>query len=262
MTDALVDRYTSVILDVDGCLIRGRTAVTGAAATLAALGARGIGVALATNNSSRSPEEIAAWLAGAGLSVEPHTIVTSSQAAARMLRGDEAVFAVGSSALRHELTAVGARLVDEPRDADAVVVGIDTELRYRTLRDATTALTNGARFIATNLDPTLPTDDGVSPGNGAIVAALRVASDREPEVAGKPGAELVHAAVATLPDPTGPVLVVGDRVDTDIAAGAAAGRDTALVLTGATSRTQAQTADPRPTWLLDDITGLLRAPPE
>lgn len=256
-----MDRYTAVVLDVDGCLIRGHAAIPGAAATLAALRARGTGVALATNNSSRSPADVVGWLASAGVAAEPDMVVTSSQAAARMLRGDEAVLAVGSAALRAELTAVGARLVDDPLQADTVVVGIDTELRYATLRDATTALTRGARFIATNMDPSLPTADGVSPGNGAIVAALRVASAREPEVAGKPGSALIEAAVATMADPSGPVLVVGDRVDTDIAAGAAAGCDTALVLTGVTSREAARDADPAPTWVLDDVAALLRPPP-
>lgn len=261
MTDALVDRYAAVVLDVDGVLMRGREPVPGAAATLAALRARGLGVALATNNASRSPDDIAGWLAGAGLSVEPSMVATSAQAAARMMRGDERAFVIGLKALRHELASVGVDVVEDPAIADTVVVGIDPELCYPTLRDAATALWDGARFLATNLDPNLPTENGPKPGNGAIVAALQVTTDREPEVAGKPGPELIHAAIATLSDPSGPVLVVGDRVDTDIAAGARAGCDTALVLTGASSPADADGADPAPTWLLDDVSGLLRPPP-
>lgn len=261
MSDALVDRYAAVVLDIDGVLMRGHEPVPGAAATLAALRGRGMGVALATNNASRSPEEIAAWLAGAGLSVDPAMLATSAQAAARMMRGGDSVFLIGQAALRHELESAGARIVDAFGEADTVVVGIDLQVCYPALRDAALALTGGARFVATNLDPNLPAENGPWPGNGAIVAVLRTATEREPEVAGKPGAELIHAAIATLADPSGPVLVVGDRINTDIAAGTSAGCDTALVLTGATSAEDVPGAEPAPTWLLDDVTGLLQPPP-
>lgn len=261
MTDALVDRYAAVVLDVDGVLMRGREPVPGAAATLSALRARGTGVALATNNASRSPAEIAAWLGGAGLSVDPAMVATSAQAAGRMMRGGEHALVIGLPALRDELGAAGVRLVDSPADADVVVMGIDPQVCYPALRDAAAALFNGARFVATNLDPNLPDEHVPRPGNGAIVAVLQVTTQREPEVAGKPSAELIHAAIATLADPSGPVLVVGDRVDTDIAAGARAGCDTALVLTGATSVEAATDAEPAPTWVLDDVAALLQPPP-
>jgi HAD superfamily hydrolase (TIGR01450 family) len=260
MTDALVDRYAGVVLDVDGVLMRGREPVPGAAETLSALRARGVGTALATNNASRTPEELAERLERAGLSVAPETIVTSAQAAGRMLQGGEKVFVIGLSALRREVAAAGAAVVDAPHEADTVIVGIDPELCYPTLRDAALALFGGARFVATNLDPNLPAEDGPWPGNGAIVAALRVTTGRDPEVAGKPGSELIRAAIARLPDPAGRVLVVGDRVDTDVAAGVAAGCETALVLTGATSAQDAAGAEPTPTWVLDDLDALLRPP--
>jgi HAD superfamily hydrolase (TIGR01450 family) len=262
MTDALIDRYGAVVLDVDGVLMRGREPVPGAAATLSALRARGVGVALATNNASRSPEEIAGWLGQAGLAVEPWMVATSSQATARMMRGGERAFVIGMPALRHELAAADVRLVDAPDEADTVVVGIDPQVCYPALRDAAAALFGGARFVATNLDPNLPDEDVPRPGNGAIVAVLRVTTEREPEVAGKPGGELIHAAIATFADPSGPVLTVGDRVDTDIVAGAAVGCDTALVLTGATSADGAAVAEPAPTWLLDDVSALLQPPPQ
>lgn len=261
MSDALIDRYAAVVLDIDGVLMRGREPVAGAAATLAALRDRGLGVALATNNASRSPDDIAAWLATAGLSVDPSMIATSSQAAARMMRGDEHAFVIGLAALRRELAGAGVEVVDDPAAADTVVVGIDPELCYPGLQDAAAALWEGARFVATNLDPNLPAEDAPKPGNGAIVAALQVTTDREPEVAGKPGPELIYAAIATLADPSGPVLVVGDRVETDITAGTGAGCDTALVLTGASSASDAGGAQPAPTWLLDDVSGLLQPPP-
>lgn len=260
---ALIDRYHHVVCDIDGVLIRGKEAVPGAAATLAALRQRGISVALATNNASRTPEEVAAWLQAAGLQADPAMVVTSAQAAALLLSPGERALVVGTEALLREVDAAGAVRVSDPRQADVVVVGFNPDLRYVHLRDAALALHHGARFLATNLDANLPTGDAPLPGNGAICAALTVATGREPEVAGKPGAALIERALAAGAErPDGPVLVVGDRLETDIVAGAAAGCDTALVLTGASAIEQVADADPAPTWVLPDVTCLLRPPPD
>ncbi len=259
--DALAARYPGVVLDIDGCLMRGLTPVPGAAATLSALREQGLGPVLATNNASRSPEEVAAWLAGAGLPVEPEQIVTSVHAAASLLASDERVLVQGTRALREGLEARGVTTIDDWRRADVVVAGFNPELRYAHLRDSALAIQHGARFVATNVDPTIPTEDGLWPANGSLCALLTTTTGVAPEVAGKPQRMLIDEAAARLPDPTGRPLVVGDRLDTDVAAGVAAGCDTALVLTGAADADAARAADPAPTWVLDDVGGLLRPAP-
>lgn len=261
LAGTLATRYTGVVLDIDGCLIRGHTPVPGAAAVLAALREHGLGPVLATNNASRAPDEVAAWLTQAGLPVEVDQVVTSVHAAAALLSHDETVLVQGTRALREGLEARGVRTTDAWRDADVVVAGFNPELRYAQLRDSALAIQHGARFLATNVDTTIPAEDGLWPANGALCAALSTTTGVQPEVAGKPNRGLIDEATARLPDPTRRPLVVGDRLDTDIAAGTAAGCDTALVLTGAADAASPRPGDPTPTWVLDDVGGLLRPPP-
>lgn len=255
---AIVDDYQGVGLDIDGVLMRGETAIPGAAETVATLRASGTPLALLTNNARRTPTDIARWLDAAGIGVEPELIVTSALAASAMLEPGTRCLMIGMAGLREALASRDCELVTDPAAAEAVVVGFDDGLVWEDLRRATVAIGRGARFIGTNGDPTLPVEDGeVWPGNGAVLAALTTATGRDPEIAGKPNRPVFDAAASQLGD--GSLLMVGDRIETDIAGASAAGWDTALVLTGVSGPDDAERADPAPTHVLTDVRQLLES---
>ncbi len=220
---------TGVVLDLDGVVYRGGVAVPGAGDALAVLVDRH-DVLFATNNSRRTPAEVAGAIERAtGVAVDPATVLTSALAAAAVA---DAVptGVVGGAGIRAALAERGIPVVDHP-DARQVVTGIDFDLSYETLRTASAAIADGARWIATNTDATFPAETGLWPGAGAIVAALAVASGAEPEVAGKPHppmVSLVGALVGT------DAVVVGDRPETDLALAKAGGWTSVLVLSGVT----------------------------
>ena len=184
--------------------------------------------------------------------------MTSPVAAAGLLEPGTRCLTIGMEGLVTALEDRGCVIVRDPADADAVVVGWDRDLVWDDLRRASVALGRGARFVATNGDVSYATSEGPWPGNGAILAALTAATGRTPEVAGKPEPALFHTAADRLG--VLPLLMVGDRPDTDIAGAAALGWDTALVLTGVVAPDEAGAVEPRPTWVIDDLSGLL-APP-
>lgn len=251
----LISGYTGVVLDLDGVCYRGAAPIPGAAETVSNLRSRGVGVVFATNNATKTTRQVAAHLATVGIDARPEEVVTSAAAAAALLEPGTSCLVVGMAGLREALAQRGCPEVTDPADAEAVVVGLDRGITYGSLERASRGLLAGARFVATNPDPTYPAADGVSPGAGALVAFLSTASNRQPEIAGKPRAPLFRTAAAMLPE--GPILMCGDRVETDIAGAAAMGWDTALVLTGVTSRSAVLAARPQPTYVLDDVTGLV-----
>lgn len=253
---SVAERYDAIVCDIDGVLARGHTPVEGAARTLRELRARGIGLRLVTNNASRTPEDVARWLATLGLDVDADDVLTASVAAATMIEPGTRCLVVGTTGLRVPLAERGCKFVDDPAEADAVVVGIDPGLTYDDLRRAALALHRGARFVATNTDRTFPVENGLWPGNGAVVAFLVAASDRTPEIAGKPHPPLFETAAAALGFPER-VLMVGDRLETDIAGAQAAGWDTAVVLTGVAGREDVEAFRPAPTYVLETVGDLL-----
>lgn len=207
---------TSVICDLDGVIYRGDQAVPGAPDALRRLHADGVRVVFATNNSTRSPEASAeklGWITG--VEVDPENICTSAVASASTLtERDSPVLVVGEEGIRDALTAAGVEMTADAAVASAVVVGLYRGIGYQDIAEAADAVRRGARFIATNTDPTFPTADGIKPGSGAIVAAIAAVAGREPEVCGKPHAPmraLIHARGVDH------AWVIGDRTDTDIA---------------------------------------------
>lgn len=244
-----------MVLDIDGVVTRGEASIPGAAQAVDAIQASGTDLVFVTNNASRTVSGVVDLLAKVGIPVREEEVVTSPIAAAVLLEPGTRCLVIGMRGLREALSDRGCVEVREPADADAVVVGFNRDLVWDDLRRATLALRRGARFLATNGDRTFPMPEGLVPGNGAIVAALEVASDRQAEFAGKPAAAMYHTAAARLPE--GRLLMVGDRLDTDLSGAAALGWDTALVLTGVATAEEAKAADPPPTYVAASLHSLL-----
>ena len=226
---------SNVVFDLDGVLYVGPEPVMGAGDALRAVAEIGARAVFATNNSTKTPMDVAMKIAAAtGVEVDPGRIVTSSVAALALLEhDDDPVLAVGEAGLFETLRAAEVGTTTDPDAAAAVVVGLDRSFDYATMERATRAVRNGARFIATNTDATFPTPTGPVPGGGAIVASIERASGVVAEVAGKPHPPML-AAVRSMLEP-GPTWVVGDRPETDLALAVAGGWTKVLVLTGVTA---------------------------
>lgn len=237
-----LSQFTAILLDMDGVLYRGHTPLPGVNELLALCARRGVAYACVTNNSTLTPEQYEEKLAGMGITIPAGQIITSSTATRRYLerelpRGTPA-FHVGMRGLREALFADGYFVYDEQQPR-LVVSGLDTELTYQKLRTATLAIRAGARYVATNPDRTLPTEDGLVPGAGAIIALLSTATDVAPTIIGKPGAAMFHTAIEILGADPQRTLTIGDRLDTDIAGAHAAGLASAMVLTGVNTAAEA-----------------------
>ena len=257
--ESLAHQHDCLLLDLDGTLFRGHEPTIGAVQTLAAVDSRALFV---TNNASRSAEEVADHLRELGFTACADDVVTSAQSAARVLGqrlpAGSKVLVLGTDALAAEIGAVGLRPVrmfaDEPV---AVVQGLSMTLAWPDLAEAALAIGAGALWVTSNLDPTLPTERGLVPGNGSMVAALRTATGVEPQVAGKPAPGVMLDALARGKFHT--PLVVGDRLDTDIAGANAAGLPSLMVLTGVNTARDAVHAVglQRPTYIGTDLRALL-----
>ncbi|MEX1134816.1 MAG: HAD-IIA family hydrolase [Acidimicrobiia bacterium] len=224
----------NVICDIDGVIYRGDRLLPGSDLALRRLRDAGVTVHFATNNSAKSPLTVSEKITRVtGVDIEPESIVTSSQAAVGLLGDDPGpVMVLGSEGIVAALSEAGIGLTEDPSVAKALLVGLDFDLTFERLTRAADAVRFGARFIATNTDPTFPVADGLLPGGGAIVAAVRATTGVEPEVAGKPNAPMRALLRAKgIRD----AWVIGDRVDTDIALARAEPDWTSiLVLTGVT----------------------------
>ena len=196
-----------------------------------------------------------------GIETEPEHILTSATATRiyldQHLSEEAAVFVVGMPPLRDQLFNGSKKSFSEDGDVEAVVVGLDLDFSYAKLKKANSAIRAGASFIATNADATLPTEEGLVPGAGSIVASIQTASGVKPVMIGKPEPTTLHMSAKTMGlDPTDCVMI-GDRLDTDILAGARAGMLTALVLTGVSTRDDIAKSDVLPDLVFSDLTALL-----
>ena len=258
-----LDGVDLVLADLDGVVYRGAQAIPHAVESINRAGeARRIGYI--TNNASRTPESVAEQLENLGLHVVADDVVTSPQAAVRLLSGmipaGSLVFAVGGEGLKVELANAGFAITESAEDGPvAVIQGFAQDIGWVQLAEASYALqANGGDipWVATNTDWTLPTARGTAPGNGTLVSAIHLAVGRLPVVAGKPEVaifeEALHRFGGSKP------LFLGDRLDTDILGANRAGLDSVLVLTGIDKAKQVLAADPnsRPTFVLDDLRGL------
>ncbi|MBU2670130.1 HAD-IIA family hydrolase [Actinoplanes bogorensis] len=256
--------YDQVIFDLDGVVYLIDKPIPGAVEAVETLRGRGTAVAYATNNASRRAAEVAALLTGMGVPAEPAEVLNSAGAAAALLAGKlpagSPVLVVGADALRDEVTEAGLTPVQTLEDEPvAVVQGYGPDVGWRILAEAVLAVRGGALWVATNTDRTLPSPRGPLPGNGSLVAVLRTALDREPDVVvGKPEPALFTTAAAQAGARR--PLVVGDRLDTDIQGAVTAGLDSLLVLTGVSSPADLLAAElhRRPAFVAADLSGLFR----
>jgi 4-nitrophenyl phosphatase len=271
-----------LLVDLDGVVYRGSAPVVGVAAVLAARVAAGDDVVYVTNNSMWYHADYVTRLAAMGAPVAPDRIVSSARATALYLRDLEPAtrraLVVGGPGLMHELRDVGIEVVPSGdaaelwnangRDAaaatkgvDTVVVGLDLEFTYGRLAVAAEAVRAGARFVATNRDPTYPLEHGLMPGAGAVVAAIETASHVTPVSIGKPGPLLLQVAARAVGGRVEEAVMIGDSLITDVPAARAVGARSVLMLTGITTRRQVAALPPedRPTEIAADAAGLAAA---
>jgi HAD superfamily hydrolase (TIGR01450 family) len=246
----------NLVCDLDGVVYLGRRPIEGSGEALRLLERASWNILLCTNNSARSPAEVAARVEEiTGYRTPPGQVLTSAQAAALMLADSKPpTFVLGGEGVESALAEAGIPLAGSASEAKAVVVGLTVDLTYPWLREAVTAVRGGARLIATNLDPTYPTEDGPWPGGGAIVAAVETASGQKAEPAGKPWPPMRELISRHLVP--GPVWVAGDRADTDLAMAAASGWSSALVLTGVTG--EGEEVEPIPDLMVENLADLAR----
>jgi HAD superfamily hydrolase (TIGR01450 family) len=255
--------YEQFILDLDGCVWVGGRPTPGAVDALEALRSAGKGIAFATNNAYESGEDLVAQLWGIGVKASLRDLVTVGGAMQHVLaetRSGRTAFVIGTAAMRRHVTDAGLRVLngtDLASRAEVVVVAGTTELVYDDLRRAVQAVMRGADLLTTARDPTYPQPDGHWPGTGAVLAAVEYATGRRAELVGKPEPQLFLTALDRLGD--GRTLVVGDRVDSDLAAAAAAGLDAAFVLSGGGERSELDGFEPRPVAVGDTLAELLAA---
>jgi len=260
---------TTYVFDMDGVLYRGDAPIADAARTVSQLQHEGRNVYMLTNNSGSSRQQYVHKLSEMGINVPIGNIFTSAYATALYLKEHGAVgknaFIVGQSGIVKELSSVGIITHTEPDhfpsdQIDYVIVGIDRAFSYNKLRFAHACISQGhAKFIATNRDPTYPVENGAIPGAGSIVASVATATGIEPLVIGKPEPHALEAILAYSGASPQEAVMVGDRLDTDIAAGRRLNVYTVLVLTGVTTRKEAESAksDLKPDRIIDSLSELL-----
>ncbi|HEY3268141.1 MAG TPA: HAD-IIA family hydrolase [Armatimonadota bacterium] len=250
------------IFDMDGVIWRGTEAVPHAAQAVAALRDSGHTVRFLTNNAARRRADYIPRMASVGITASVEEVVTSAVAVGLYFQEQgwqgASVYVIGQSGVRDELTqAARCRLVEtDAEPADVVVVGIDWEFTYEMMRVAQQHIMNGAHFVCTNRDPTFPVEGGrFVPGAGSIVSAVEVASGCEPFNIGKPNPYSVQLLSRLTGIPLSETVVIGDRLDTDIDCGIAAGVRTLLVMTGVTTQSEVDALPPekRPTWTLPNL---------
>jgi glycerol 3-phosphatase-2 len=257
----LWDVYDVAVLDLDGVVYVGPAAVPGAPLHLEKARAAGMHLAYVTNNASRTPDTVAQHLRDLGIDVADEDVVTSAQAAARLLSEQlpegAAVFVIGGRGLEVALTELGLRPVQDRSERPAAVVsGFSADLRWGTVITGAILVREGLPWVASNTDLTVPTPDGPGPGNGALVGVVARFAERSPVVAGKPESPLFEETLRRVGGER--PLVVGDRLDTDIEGATRVGYDSLLVMTGVTDLATLVAAAPelRPTYVAADLGGL------
>jgi HAD superfamily hydrolase (TIGR01450 family) len=258
---SLASSYDQFILDLDGCVWIGDRPTPGAVEAIAALRDAGKRVAFATNDPRSATEDYVARLWALGVQASLADVVTVGGAVQHLLaetRSGRTAFVIGTEPLVRHVSDAGVRVLngtDLASRAEIVVVAGTEDLVFDDLRNASLAVRRGAELIATGRDPTYPQPDGDWPGTGAILAAVEYATGRTAQIVGKPEPQLFLTALDRLG--AGRTLVVGDRLDSDVAAAARVPLDAALVLTGGTAREDLDGAEPAPVAVADNLADLV-----
>ena len=251
------DLIEAIILDMDGVLWRGKQLLPGVAGAFEVTARRRLPTLIATNNATVTASAVVERLSAAGVEFPEARVLTSAQAAAgyiaRSFPQPARVHVVGERPLIEALRQAGAVPVAGDDRPDVVVVGLDRSLDWKKLTEATLAIRAGAAFVGTNPDRTFPSERGLGPGNGAILASLQAATGVRPTIVGKPEPHLFLEGARRLGVEPSATLVVGDRLETDIVGGQRAGMPTALLLSGVTSREQAEASDIRPDLVFESL---------
>jgi HAD superfamily hydrolase (TIGR01450 family) len=262
---ALVEAHDLVMFDLDGVVYVGGEAIDGVAGVIDRVRGSGRHVAFVTNNASRTPDQVAAKLTKVGVSAESHDVVTSAQAAARLLveqHGAGArVLMLGGEGLRVALVEAGLEPVDDPEGAVAVASGYGPDVRWRDIMRVSTLVRDGLPYVASNADLTIPTPYGLAPGHGVLVRTITGFAGVDATVAGKPEKPLMEETVLRVGGDR--PLMVGDRLDTDIEGAHAIDAPSLLVLTGVTWLEELAAAPPRlrPTYISPTLAGLFEPHP-
>lgn len=229
--------HDALLVDLDGVVYRGSAALPHAVEVLGEQRRAGVRVLFVTNNASRTPENVAERVSSMGYATVPGDVVSSAQAAASVLLelvpAPGPVLLVGAAGLRVALTDLDYRFTESADEAAAVVQGFSPEIGWRQLAEASYAVARGVAWVASNLDSTFPTQRGIAPGNGVFVSAVMATTGREPVVAGKPFEPIMRLAMQRTGSDR--PLVIGDRLDTDMASAQRVGLPSLLVMTGVTS---------------------------
>lgn len=260
----MLNNIQSLIIDMDGVLWRDDAPIGDLPKIFNRIRERGWKFIFATNNGTKTPDQYVEKLSALGVTVEPWQVITSSLCAAEMLKkrlpaGGE-VFVVGEDGIKQALQNQGFKIADieSAENSVAVMAGLDRKVNFEKMREATLLVRRGVPFYATNPDKTFPTPRGEIPGAGAWISVIVTATGIEPVYAGKPYPFLMEMALERLGTTKEETLVVGDRLETDIAAGQAVGCPTALVLSGVSTRAQGEAWLPRPSHIVEDLEALVR----
>lgn len=261
----LPSNIKSLVIDMDGVIWKSDAPIGDLATIFQRIRARGLKFVFATNNSTRTSEQYVARLKEVGIEAEPWQVVTSSQSAANAIaqkfpRGTK-VFMIGEDGLRLPLEEKGFEVisVENATQAQVVVMGYDRSINFQKACEATLLIRNGIPFYATNTDKTFPTPRGQIPGAGAWISVITTATNVEPIVAGKPFPFLMELSLERLGTKKEETLVIGDRLETDIAAGQAVECPTALVLSGVSTKEQADAWHPKIDFVAKDLATLVGA---
>jgi len=261
----LPSHIKALILDMDGVIWRSDTQIGNLAEIFARIEARGLKYVFATNNGTKTPEQYVERLAGFGVNVQPSQVVTSALGVAFMLSASRKypkgtkIFMIGEDGIRVALEEKGFEVLstNNAPEAKVVVMGIDRDITFDKMREATLLVRSGVPFYATNPDKTFPTPRGEIPGAGAWISVITTATEVEPIIAGKPFPFMMELSLEILGTKKEETLVVGDRLETDIAAGQAVGCPTALVLSGVSTKEQADEWKPKINVIASDLAALV-----
>lgn len=252
-------RFRGALVDLDGTVWRGSTPVPGAEAGIRALQEAGVPIVFVTNNTGIRPETFADRLDDLGIDVAgddlADRVVTATTATAEYLaetHPDAEVYVVGRQAVSDAIRERGLTVVEEG-PADVVVAAFTRDLNYALMKRTLRAFRSDTLFVATNPDRTTPAEDGVAPGAGYVVGAVEGMTGRDPLVVGKPSTRLAEMALARLDADPEDCLIVGDRIDTDVLMGERAGMETALVLSGTSTRADAEAGEFEPDHVIESL---------